>query len=170
MIRLAKRFATGALPSVSSGMNLRRFSSFLIAFSLATTIARGFEWQTDYEQALATARAAKKYVLLNFTGSDWCGPCIQLKKAVFSKPAFLNYAKQNLVLIEVDFPRTKKLSEKIVKQNETLAQQYDIERSGYPTVILLNPEGKILGQLEGYGGEQPADIIAWIEKLRRKSS
>jgi thioredoxin-related protein len=151
-------------------MNLRRLSCLLIVFSLVTTIASGSEWQTDYEQALATAKAARKFVLLDFTGSDWCGPCIQMKKVVFSKAAFLNYAKQKLVLVEVDYPRVKTLSENIRKQNERLRHQYSIEKSGFPTVILLNPDGKILGQLEGYSGERPADIIAWVEKLLRKSS
>jgi thioredoxin-related protein len=151
-------------------MNMRGFSCLLIAFSFVTTIARGSEWQTDYEQALATAKAAKKCVLLDFTGSDWCGPCIQMKKVVFSKAAFLNYANMNLVLVEIDYPRVKALPEKVTKQNEQLMHQYGIDRSGYPTVILLNPDGKILGQLEGYSGERPADIIAWVEKLRGKSS
>ena len=151
-------------------MNIRCFFRLLIVFNFVTTVARGSEWQTDYEQALATAKAAKKCVLLDFTGSDWCGPCIQMKKVVFSKEAFLNYAKKNLVLVEVDYPRVKALPEKVTKQNERLLHQYDIEKSGYPTVILLNPDGKSLGQLEGYNGERPADIIAWIEKLRGKSS
>jgi protein disulfide-isomerase len=151
-------------------MNIRGFSCLLIAFSFVTTIARGSEWQTDYEQALATAKAAKKCVLLDFTGSDWCGPCIQMKKVVFSKAAFLNYANTNLVLVEIDYPRVKALPEKATKQNERLMHQYGIDKSGYPTVILLNPDGKILGQLEGYSGERPADIIAWVEKLRGKSS
>lgn len=151
-------------------MNLRRFSGLLIVFSFVTTIARGSEWQTDYEQALATAKAVKKCVLLDFTGSDWCGPCIQMRRVVFSKAAFLNYAKQNLVLVEVDYPRVKALPEKVTKQNERLLHQYGIDNSGFPTVILLNPDGKILGQLEGYAGERPADIIAWVEKLRGKSS
>jgi thioredoxin-related protein len=150
-------------------MNIRRFSC-LIAFSFVTTIACGSEWQTDYEQALATAKAAKKCVLLNFTGSDWCGPCIQMKKVVFSKAAFLDYAKTNLVLVEVDYPKRKALPEQLTKQNGRLLHQYDIESSGFPTVILLNPDGKRLGQLEGYSNERPADIIAWVEKLRRKSS
>jgi thioredoxin-related protein len=151
-------------------MNLRRLFCLLIAFHFVATVARGSEWQTDYEQALATAKAANKCVLLDFTGSDWCGPCIQLKKAVFSKEAFLNYAQANLVLVELDYPQRKKLPEKVTKQNERLSHQYGIDNSGYPTVILLSPEGKILGQMEGYGGQRPADIISWIEKLRGKSS
>jgi thioredoxin-related protein len=149
---------------------MRGFSCLLIAFSFVTTIARGSEWQTDYEQALATAKAARKCVLLDFTGSDWCGPCIEMKKVVFSKAVFLNYAKKNLVLVEVDYPRVKTLPEKVRKQNERLLHQYGIDKSGYPTVILLNPDGKMIGHLEGYSGERPADIIAWVEKLRVKSS
>jgi thioredoxin-related protein len=147
-------------------MNMRRLICGLIAFALVTTIVRGSDWQTDYQQALATAKVTRKCVLLDFTGSDWCGPCIQMNKAVFSKAAFLNYAKKNLVLVTVDYPRAKTLPEKVTKQNERLMHQYGIDRSGYPTVILLDPDGKILGQLEGYSGEGPADVIAWIEKLR----
>ena len=151
-------------------MNLRSSFGLLIVLSFVATVANGSEWQTEYDQALATAKVARKCVLLDFTGSDWCGPCIQMKRTVFSKPAFLNYAKQNLVLVEIDYPRVKTLSENIRKQNERLMHQYSIDESGFPTVILLNPDGKILGQLEGYAGERPADIIAWVEKLRGKSS
>lgn len=151
-------------------MNLRSFFCFLLALSSWTAIACGSDqWQTDYEQALATAKSTNKCVLLNFTGSDWCAPCIQMEKAVFRKAAFLNYAKENLVLVEIDFPRRKVIPEKVAKQNERLADQYEIEKSGYPTVVLLSPDGKNLGQLEGYGDDGPADIIAWVEKLRGKS-
>jgi len=150
-------------------MNMRGFSCLLIAFSFVTTIARGSEWQTDYEQALATAKAEKKCVLVEFTGSDWCGPCIEMKKVVFSKAAFLDYAKKNLILVEVDYPKLKALPEKVAKQNERLMHQYGIDKSGYPTVILLNPDGKSLGQLEGYSGQRPGDIIMWVEKLCGKS-
>src|SRR5262245_57521248 len=149
-------------------MKPRSFFSLLVIFSLVAIKANAAEWQTDYEQALAAAKASGKYVLLDFTGSDWCSPCIQLNKAVFTKTSFLKYAEQNLVLVEIDFPRRKALPEKVQQQNQKLAQQYHIGDSGFPTVVLLNPEGKILGQLEGYGGEKSADVIAWIEKLRAK--
>jgi protein disulfide-isomerase len=149
-------------------MNLRRFFCLLFACSFLTTIARGSDWQTDYGQALANAKAARKCVLLDFTGSDWCGPCIEMEKVVFSQAAFLNFAKENLVLVVVDYPRRKVLPEEVTKQNEILLHQYGVDQSGYPTVILLDPDGKVLGQLEGYGGERPADVIAWVEKLRAK--
>lgn len=148
---------------------MRRYASLLIAFGFVATIARGSDWQTDYKQALATAKATRKYVLLDFTGSDWCGPCIELNRVVFSQPAFLTYAEKSLVLVELDYPRRKKLSEDIARQNAHLAHEYNIDRSGFPTVVLLDPDGKALGQIEGYGGERPADVIAWVEKLRGKS-
>jgi thioredoxin-related protein len=145
-------------------MYLRRFLCFLLAF----TIARGAEWQTDYDQALAAAKDARKCVLLDFTGSDWCPPCIEMKKVVFSTPAFQDYAQKNLILVEIDYPRAKTLPDNVIKQNERLKHQYGIDQKGYPTVVLLNPDGKILGELGGYGGEGPADIIAWVEKLCSK--
>lgn len=126
------------------------------------------EWRADYDKALADAKASNKYVLLDFNGSDWCGPCIEMKKVVFSKPAFLTFASKNLILVDVDYPQRKELSDAVTKQNARLAQQYDIERSGYPTVVLLDPNGKVLGRLEGYSGETPADMIAWVEKVKKK--
>jgi thioredoxin-related protein len=140
----------------------------VITLSFFATLVHAADWQTDYDQALATAKQTNKYVLLDFTGSDWCGPCIQMRKAIFSKPAFMEYARKNLILVEVDFPVHKQLPENRVKQNDHLKHQYEVDRSGYPTVVLLGPNGKILGRLEGYGGERPAEMIAWIEHQREK--
>jgi thioredoxin-related protein len=148
----------------------RLFPILALALSFFATVASGAEWQTDYEKALATAKASNKCVLLDFNGSDWCGPCIEMRKVVFSKPAFITYANKNLILVDVDYPQRKVLPDKVTKQNERLKKQYDIDRSGYPTVVLLDPNGKVLGRLEGYDGEKPADMIAWVEKLRKKKS
>ena len=143
------------------------FSTIALILSLFAASAHGAEWNTDYEKALATAKSSHKYVLIDFNGSDWCGPCIQMKKAVFSTPAFATYAKKNLILLDIDYPQQKKLPDALKKQNERLKGQYGIDRSGYPTVVLLDPNGKKLGQLEGYGGETSADMIAWVEKLKK---
>ena len=125
--------------------------------------ALGADWQTDYAKVLETAKRENKRVFLNFTGSDWCGPCIQLHKRAFSRPEFINYAEKNLVLVEIDYPQRKKQSPALVQQNERLAKQYDIEEKGYPTLVLLDPAGKIVRELSGYDGETAADLIAWIE-------
>ena len=138
--------------------------SLVIFFILVGLLhAASAEWQTDYARALATARAQKKRVLLDFTGSDWCGPCIELNKRVFSSKEFRAYAEKNLVFVEVDYPRGKKQSAALVKQNEKLAKQYGMEEKGYPTLVLLDPSGRAIREFTGYRGQTTAQFIAWIE-------
>lgn len=139
----------------------------LLAFFCFASVAVAADWSTDYAKALATAKAQNKRVLLDFTGSDWCGPCIQFKKQVFSRSEFAAYAEKNLVLVEVDYPQRKKQSPGLVTQNERLAKQYGIEEKGYPTVVLLDPNGKILREFNGYSGESVADLLAWIEGKKK---
>ena len=122
------------------------------------------EWLTDAAAAQAKAKAENKLVLLDFTGSDWCGWCIKLHNEVFSKPEFAEYAKKNLILVEVDFPRKKKLSAEQTKANGALQQKYKIE--GYPTIIVLDGEGKQVDRL-GYMPGGPKAFIAGLEKLKK---
>ncbi|MEY2488307.1 MAG: hypothetical protein QOC70_249 [Verrucomicrobiota bacterium] len=119
---------------------------------------------TSYEQGQQEAKANNKLVLLDFTGSDWCGWCILLDREVFSKPKFKEYASRNLVLVEVDFPRTKPLSDTMRKQNMRLAQQYQVQ--SFPTIIVLNSDGKMVAEL-GYMKGGPDAFIAVLEKLRK---
>jgi len=119
--------------------------------------AEELQWMTDLPKAQAQAKAEKKLVLLDFTGSDWCGWCIKLNKEVFSKPEFAEYAKKNLVLVEVDFPNKKKQTEELKKTNEALQQKYKVE--GYPTIVVLNSEGKHVGDT-GYVEGGPKAFIA----------
>jgi thioredoxin-related protein len=121
-------------------------------------------WLTDYNTAKAQAKTDNKLVLLDFTGSDWCGWCKRLNAEVFSKPQFQEYAAKNLVLVELDFPRHKQQSEAVKKQNGELASQYQIE--GFPTVIVLNAAGKKVGEL-GYMQGGPEAFIAALEQLRK---
>lgn len=144
-------------------MSHRKLFVVVIAFLATCGLLSAADWPTDYARALETAKAENKRVLLDFTGSDWCGPCIQLNKRAFSRPEFINYAEKNLVLVEIDYPQRKKQAPALVKQNERLAKQYGIEEKGYPTLVLLDPAGKIVRELNGYDGETAADIIAWIE-------
>jgi protein disulfide-isomerase len=97
-------------------------------------------WTTDYKEALAIAKEQNKKVLLNFTGSDWCGWCIKLDKEVFSKKEFLDYAKDNYILVKIDYPRRTKLPEFLERQNSQLAKKYKVR--GYPTVVVLKSNGK----------------------------
>jgi protein disulfide-isomerase len=138
---------------------LPSLSAFIVATARADTT-----WLTDFEQAKQQAKQDHKLLLMDFTGSDWCGWCILLRKEVFSQPAFQEYAKKNLVLMEVDFPRGKEQSKEVRLQNQNLAMQYDV--MGFPTIVVLNGEGKPVGVL-GYmpGGAGP--FISELEKLRK---
>jgi protein disulfide-isomerase len=122
-------------------------------------------WDDDYAKAVAQAKTEKKMVLLDFTGSDWCGWCMKLDKEVFSKPEFKDYAKQNLVLVEVDFPQAKRQTKKLKEQNEKLQQEHGVQ--GYPTIIVLNSEGKKVGKL-GYQEGGPKAFIAKLDELKGK--
>jgi protein disulfide-isomerase len=125
------------------------------------------EWLTDLPKAQAKAKAEKKLVMLDFTGSDWCGWCIKLHKEVFSKPEFEEYANKNLVLVEVDFPRAKQQTEELKQANQKLQQKYGIE--GYPTLILLNGEGTKVAQSGYVQGGAKAFIADLEKKLKGKS-
>ena len=135
------------------------------ALALLQAGAEELTWMTDVPKAVEKAKAEKKLVMLDFTGSDWCGWCIKLHNEVFSKPAFAEYAKKNLVLVEVDFPRTKKLSAELKKANDQLLEKYKVE--GFPTIVVLNGEGKKVGET-GYVEGGPKAWLAEFEKQVKK--
>ena len=120
-------------------------------------------WLTDFETAKAKARAENKLLFINFTGSDWCPPCIMLHRQILSQPEFAQYAAKYLVLMEVDFPRQKEQSAEQRAANEKVADQFQIE--GFPTVIVLDSQGKKLGDL-GYMPGGPKPFLAALDKLR----
>jgi thioredoxin-related protein len=141
--------------------------SILACGALLQAAAAELNWLTDLPKAQAQAKTEQKLVMLDFTGSDWCGWCIKLNKEVFSQPEFADYAKKNLVLVEVDFPRSKPQSAELKKANAALQDKYKVE--GYPTIIVLNGEGKKVGEL-GYQPGGPKAFIAELDKLKKKSS
>ncbi|QSR88289.1 thioredoxin family protein [Methylacidiphilum caldifontis] len=143
------------------------FAFFFVFFPLRCLVAaENLRWLTNYTQALAEAKKENKMVLMNFTGSDWCPWCQKLDKEVFSTSEFKNYAQKNLVLLEVDFPQHKTQPAELKKQNEDLANQYNVD--SFPTLVLLSPQGEEISSF-GYmpGGPQP--FIDKIEKLRQKT-
>jgi protein disulfide-isomerase len=148
-------------------MSHRKFCLAALLVCLSGSVLSAAQWETDYAKALEQARSANKRVLLDFTGSDWCGPCIEFRKRVFSQPDFAAYAAKNLILVEVDYPQRKKQSAALKQQNEKLSKQYGIDDKGFPTIVLLDSAGKITRELTGYDGETTADLIAWIEGKKK---
>ncbi len=122
-------------------------------------------WLNDYKKAEQEAKARNKFLLLDFTGSDWCGWCKKLDKEILSQSQFKDYARDNLVLLEVDFPRVKPQSTELRKQNQELARQYEVQ--GFPTIVVLNGDGQKLWQYDGYFPGGLAAFIAQLEKLRK---
>jgi thioredoxin-related protein len=109
-----------------------------VAALTASAFANSLEgWSTDLDKALVKAKAEKKSVLVEFTGSDWCPPCIAMRKNVFSKKEFVDGASKKFILVELDFPKADK---EVAEKNQPLAEKYKIE--GFPTVVLLDSEGK----------------------------
>lgn len=125
------------------------------------------EWLTDLAKAQEKAKAEKKMVLVDFTGSDWCPPCKALHKNVFSSPEFTEFAKKNLILVEIDFPRKKEQSDELKKANRALAKKHAID--GYPTVIVFDSQGKELSKKVGYSGANAKDYVAELAKLREST-
>jgi protein disulfide-isomerase len=144
---------------------LTQFLAICTVAVLTISAARAAEgWGDNFDKAAAQAKSENKLLLLDFTGSDWCPWCIKLDKEVFSQSEFKDFASKNLVLVEVDFPQTKPQPSAVKAQNERLQNKFAIQ--GYPTVVVLNSEGKKVGEL-GYqpGGAKP--FIAELEKLKK---
>jgi protein disulfide-isomerase len=151
-------------------MNLvKKLSIALLAICpvLQGCVAEELQWITDLPKAQAQAKSENKLVYIDFNGSDWCAPCKQLRGVLSSSKAFASYAKTNLVLVDIDFPQRKEQSEQLKSSNQALSKKYNIE--GFPTVIVLNGEGKELKREVGFGGQSADELIAELEKLKKKS-
>jgi thioredoxin-related protein len=135
------------------------FVIVLLIASFAAT-AQGAKMQ----QALAAAKAEHKLVLLTFSGSDWCIPCIRMEKEVFEKEDFTQYANDHLVLVQADFPRLKKhqLAAALKKENEELAEKYNA-RGAFPFTVLLDADGHVIKAWEGMVAASSGQFIQQIE-------
>lgn len=142
----------------------------LAAFALAGSalVSTAFSntldgWSTDLEKAFKDAKAQKKSVLVEFTGSDWCPPCIMMRKKVFSQKEFVSAASKDYILVELDFPNGD-LETK--KKNQPYAEKYEIE--GFPTVILFNSEGKEFNRF--FASQYPStdEFLAHLKKVGEK--
>lgn len=136
----------------------------LIAMLLIVLIPT--QWEPDFENAKKIAKEKHELILLNFSGSDWCGPCIVLRKEYLESEIFNQMANDNLVLVNADFPRKKKNipTSNLVKQNEALAEIYNTQGS-FPFTLLLNAEGKVIKTWLGKPDVSPEEWTAQIKAI-----
>lgn len=126
------------------------FRNIVTGVVLAACVAPAFaavEWMTDMEAAKAKAAAEKKAILVDFTGSDWCGWCIRIRKEIFDKPRFEEYIKDKFVPVEIDLPHNPKFDPELRKRNEALSEQYAVE--GFPTIMVTDARGVVTGGFVG---------------------
>lgn len=123
---------------------MKLITLFVLPFLMATS------WQTDFSKASQQAATEHKFILLSFSGSDWCIPCIKMHKSIFENEAFTTYAAKELVLVNADFPRLKKhqLPAAQQKQNESLADRYN-PSGAFPYTVLIDTTGKVVKTWDG---------------------
>ena len=147
------------------------FTLFLVLGSLAIQAqgsseskqAKQLTWQTDMKKATEMSKKSKKPLLLFFTGSDWCGWCIRLQKEVLKTPEFAKWAKDNVILVELDFPRQTPQKPEIQKQNNELQQTLRVQ--GFPTIWFVKPttkDGKVNLEQLGSTGYVAGGPSAWL--------
>ncbi len=122
------------------------------------------QWEPDFENAKKTAKEKHQLILLNFSGSDWCAPCIAFTKDYLGSPAFEALAKDNLVLVNADFPRKKKNqpAPEQVKRNNALAEKYNKE-GNFPFTLILDADGKVL---KTYTGRPEQSVDQWVAEVK----
>lgn len=125
-------------------------------------------WMENFSEAQQQAKATHKQILINFSGSDWCGPCIRLRKEILESESFEQYADKNLVLVRADFPRQKKnqLAKEQVKLNEALAEVYNKDGK-FPYTLLVDEDGKVLKTWDGFPNESPEAFVSELDKLKK---
>jgi len=138
------------------------FISLLGLFTLPLT------WIENFSEAQKQAQATHKQILINFSGSDWCGPCIRLRKEILESESFEQYAYANLILVRADFPRQKKnqLSKEQIKLNESLADLYNKDGK-FPYTVLVDENGKVLKTWDGFPDETPQAFVAEINRIKK---
>ena len=145
-----------------------------LMLTLAATVAVGLSvlaaeaWSTDYAAAQSLAKKDGKVILIDFTGSDWCGWCIRMKKEALDLKEFTDYATKNVVLFEADFPNKKPQSDDLKKQNKDLQKKYAV--NGFPTFVLVDADGKELGRQVGYLKGGPSAFVNKIEEWKKSSA
>ncbi|WP_293782904.1 thioredoxin family protein [uncultured Pedobacter sp.] len=125
-------------------------------------------WMENFTEAQKQAKDKHKQILINFSGSDWCGPCIRLRKEILQSESFEQYAAKNLVLVRADFPRQKKnqLTKEQVKLNEALAEIYNKDGK-FPYTLLVDEDGKVLKTWDGFPNESAEAFVSELGQLKK---
>ncbi len=141
--------------------------TLLVCFlSLSLNVLAGKTgWDDNYDKALAEAKEEGKLVMLDFTGSDWCGWCMKIDEDFFSKSEFKKFAKENLVLVELDFPQGKRLSKKTKEQNDALKTKFGVR--GFPTIIIVDAEGTEKARWGGYSKDFMTELKEKVGALKK---
>lgn len=136
---------------------------FLIVLLFALSIT--FGQQKSFTSSVETAKTENKKVLLYFSGSDWCAPCVKFKKFIVNTPEFQSFATTNLVIYNADFPRLSKnkLAKEVEKENETLADKYNA-KGIFPLILLLDAEGNVLKKWEEFPKETVEEFIGKLKE------
>jgi thioredoxin-related protein len=139
-------------------MKLLLISLYILFTSIVT-------WSTNFDDALIKAKESHKQILINFSGSDWCGPCIRLRKEILETETFEKYATDHLILVRADFPRQKahRLSAAQTKLNEALAERYNPDGK-FPYTVLVDENGKVLRYWDGFPNESPEKFVGELNK------
>ncbi len=135
---------------------------------LITQLVVSQDWQTNFEEAKKIATDQDKNIIVVFSGSDWCAPCIKLDKNIWQSETFKQEAKEEWVLVKANFPRKKanELSKEQTEHNRKLAEKYNVEGS-FPLVVVLDKNGKVLGKM-GFKNVSPEEYIKMIHALEKK--
>jgi protein disulfide-isomerase len=140
--------------------------AILACFSVLQIHAADLRWGTDLTGALAKAKSDNKMVVINFTGSDWCPWCIKFDKEALDTDQFAQYAKSHLVLVLADFPNSKPQSDALKTANAAMQKKYSVD--GFPTLIVLNSDGKEIGRQVGYASGGSDAFIAELQGFSKK--
>ncbi len=139
---------------------------FVIAFSVFLSVSAQ-QWETNFDTAKKRATDENKNIILVFSGSDWCIPCMKLEKNIWESREFINDSKNHFVLLRADFPKkkTNKLSKEQQEQNEKLAEKYNTQGL-FPLVEVLNKDGKVLGST-GYKDVSPSEYVTLLHSFEK---
>ena len=146
---------------------MKQLTSFFVLFIVLFTgcnngqaSSDNLDWKENLEQAVAQAKMENKAVLVNFTGSDWCIWCKRLNSEVFTQKEFEDYAKNNLVLVKLDFPKDIPQTNETKLYNNTLAQKFGIQ--GFPTILIMNSKGDLVAKT----GYQPGGPAKYVDHIK----